>query len=278
MPKETLRLKAGQEGGLWRFRPTGERRRMHRHDELEFNLVTGGRASYLLRDRRYDLTPGTLIWLVPAREHLLLNESPDFDGWIAVFSVALVRRSCTTPATAALATDDPPIPHCLRLRPRAAERLGQVAERVADADDADYINAGLAYLLHEAWRVTRESDGLTGRGVHPAVERAAMAMRRGGSADDLPALAAEVGLSPSRLSRLFHEQTGQTVTTFRNRQRLERFFAAYGDGQHQTMLAAALGAGFGSYAQFHRAFKQQMGCGPAAYRRDGGAKPAKSPG
>lgn len=66
-------------------------------------------------------------------------------------------------------------------------------------------------------------------------------------------------LSPSRLSRLFHEQTGETIAAFRNRQRIARFHA--GDPR-TTLLECALAAGFGSYAQFHRVYRAMVGGTP----------------
>jgi AraC-like DNA-binding protein len=57
------------------------------------------------------------------------------------------------------------------------------------------------------------------------------------------------------------------ITGSRNRVRLDRFIAMYGRGRRRTMLDSALAAGFGSYAQFHRAFRRHMACSPAQYRR-----------
>ena len=79
------------------------------------------------------------------------------------------------------------------------------------------------------------------------------------------------GLSGPRLSRLFKEQTGFALAEFRNRSRVQRFLEIYGTGQRHTMLSAALDAGFGSYAQFHRVFRRIAGESPGEYRRHHGA-------
>ncbi len=55
------------------------------------------------------------------------------------------------------------------------------------------------------------------------------------------------------------------MVDFRNRIRLGRFFNLYGTGQRHTMLHAALEAGFGSYPQFHRVFKRELGCSPRSH-------------
>src|SRR4051794_41959766 len=100
---EELGLRAGLEGRVVRHAAGDARARPHRHAELEVNLVVRGTASYLLGDRRYALTPGTLTWLFPGQEHVLVDESTDHELWWAVFRPALVARV----ATPALLVDDP---------------------------------------------------------------------------------------------------------------------------------------------------------------------------
>lgn len=75
-------------------------------------------------------------------------------------------------------------------------------------------------------------------------------------------------MSASRLSHLFREGTSVTLAAFRNRQRLARFWVAYGNGRRKTLIEAALEAGFGSYPQFHRVFKQLTGRSPAQAKRE----------
>ena len=94
-------------------------------------------------------------------------------------------------------------------------------------------------------------------------------LRADPSTGDLATLARSAGLSPSHLSRLFKAQTGVSITQFRNQQRLRRFQELYGRGRRTTALAAALGAGFGSYAQFHRVFRELTGRNPSALRTAG---------
>ena len=76
----------------------------------------------------------------------------------------------------------------------------------------------------------------------------------------------QAGLSPSHLSRLFKAQTGVSITRFRNQRRLERFHHLYGRGRRTTALAAALEAGFGSYAQFYRVVRDETGRAPSELR------------
>lgn len=90
-------------------------------------------------------------------------------------------------------------------------------------------------------------------------------------------LALDVGLSVSRLVRVFKMETGMSLVDYRNRLRLDRFdrfrrAAREAAPSHRTeqrsLLASALEAGFGSYAQFQRVFREERGATPTAYYRD----------
>jgi AraC-like DNA-binding protein len=79
-------------------------------------------------------------------------------------------------------------------------------------------------------------------------------------------LALKLGISLSRLARVFKSDTGLSLVEYRNRLRLERFQVLV-DGGGENLLEAALAAGFGSYAQFHRVFRALRGATPREYLR-----------
>lgn len=76
-------------------------------------------------------------------------------------------------------------------------------------------------------------------------------------------LARKHGVSVSRLARAFKREMGISIVEHRNRLRLQRFFQLVDGGQR--LLPAALEAGFGSYAQFHRVFRSQHRRSPVEY-------------
>ena len=62
------------------------------------------------------------------------------------------------------------------------------------------------------------------------------------------------------------KEVGMSLTQYRNRCRLERFVELHVEQPELSLMALALEAGFGSYPQFHRIFKQHMGYPPAEHR------------
>jgi AraC-like DNA-binding protein len=266
---DDLGVRAGLEGRVVRHRASAVRPRAHRHAELEVNLVLRGTASYLLGDRRYPLTPGTLTWLFPGQDHVLVDESSDHELWWAVFRPALVAQIATTREARPLLEEDPVGQFSRRLDSGRVRRLSALFHDVqaAEAVDDVLVNTGLAYLLIFAWRAFLDSDDVVdGVDLHPAVEKVARMLRAGPDAGDLATLGRAAHLSSSHLSRIFKEQTGVSISRFRNQQRLQRFLRLYGRGRRTTALAAALEAGFGSYAQFYRVFREQTGRSPSALR------------
>ncbi len=266
---ENLGLRLGAAGRVGHHVAADGPPRAHRHAELELNLVVRGTASYLLGDRRYELTTRTLTWLFPEQDHVLVDESPDHELWWVVFRPELVSRTAAAMPLAPLVERDPAGQFSRRLDMRSAGRLDALLRELHDAEQVDdaLLNAGLPYLLVSAWRAFLESEDLVaGVDVHPAIETVARCLRADPEVGNLDALARKASLSPSHLSRIFKAQTGISITRFRNQRRLERFMTIYGDGRRTTALAAALDAGFGSYAQFYRVLRTETGHAPTALR------------
>ena len=264
-----LGIRPGLDGRVVRHRAGEVRPRAHRHAELEVNLILRGTASYLLGDRRYALTPGTLTWLFPGQDHVLVDESSDHELWWAVFQPSLVAGIATTRHTRPLLEQDPVGQFSRRLHSGRVRYLSALFHEVQDAEMVDdvLVNTGLAYLLSLAWRAFLDSDDVVeGVDLHPAVETVARMLRADPNAGDLATLARAARVSSSHLSRIFKEQTGVSISRFRNQQRLQRFLRLYGTGRRTTALAAAHDAGFGSYAQFYRVFREQAGRMPSALR------------
>ena len=268
---QKLKLPENMDGQAWRYaNPAGANRR-HHHAELELNLVTHGAGTYLLGNRQYRIRRGDLLWLFPAQEHVLFEQTPDFQMWIVVFRRRLIRRSAVDTASLPLLQRTFSGETCRRLRQHELARFEELfAGLNKSTDQPGLLNATLAYALLHAWKCFEQAGEVPVRKVHPAVESTARLLLSDHTSYNLSQLARRAGLSPSRLSRLFKQQTGLSIVQFRNRQRMQRFLDHYevsSERGKSTLLEAALAAGFGSYPQFHRVFRQVTGCSPAEYRQ-----------
>lgn len=226
----------------------------HDHNDVEFNLVVRGSGRYLIGNAAYELTAGTLVWLLPGQRHRLIR-SPNLEMWVvrAPFDAgdaAWLTRLAEQPSRILPGHD---LLDLDRL-------LSQVAQ---DTDDPEAYRAGLRYAFLRARKACRSTSSADARPLHPAISRALLIMRQGDASLSLSELAQAAGIAAPYLSRLFIEHTGRNFIEWRNRLRLERFLEAYKPGDN--LLASALSAGFGSYARFHHVFSETIGCAPSEW-------------
>jgi methylphosphotriester-DNA--protein-cysteine methyltransferase len=274
--------------------------RSHHHSELEVNFVCRGSITYLVDGHRYSFGVGALIWIPSRQEHQLIARSADAQFYVAAFKPSMVNSACRSSEYSDLRNlrGD----HCGLLHSKVAFETGRsmrdlMKTLIADAPDeavlnreagfgfdsefqyrhrdCDALNAGLRYLLVHGWRAHKtRSDRSRKIELHPAVTLAVeLLSKREASATSLPQIASRCGLSPTYLSRLFHQQLGISLSQYRNSNRLSAFIEHYADGGRRTILDCALAAGFGSYAQFYKVFLSAYGEGPARLIRRSGPHP-----
>lgn len=255
------RLQIGKHllGEIWRYGPPQRAVDAHRHSELEVNLVISGTATYVLRDRRYEMGDGTLVWLFPAQEHLIIRQSPNFSMWIGVFRQIMLRKAELGQARL-LRQKNPPEIFCRSLNPTAATELGYLFQKVQSARNCPpEFNSGLVYLLLSTWSAFEKSARvLPQETLHPVIAHIIHSPELLDAETRIDHLAARAGISVGQLSRLFRKQMGVRLVDYRNHRRLQQFLSIYQSGT-VTALSAALQSGFGSYPQFHRVFRSQVG-------------------
>jgi len=273
MPYEKLEIPAGRTGWVRTYSPVagvGEVH-LHAHRELEVNLILRGTGSYLIEGGRYPIEPGSLLWLFPGQPHVLVEASADFQMRVGVFRPRLVQALTAEagPDIQILRQRDPGAVFVRKLRPATARDLEGIFVRLEEAlpEDNAFFNSGLGYLLRVAWEASLAARPMASVSrIHPAVEKAIHLLRAEDQNNSLVDLAAQAGISYSRLCSLFTSQIGETLNQFRNRMRIQRFQELAATHPHRTLLDLALEAGFGSYAQCHRMVVRLTGQPPARMR------------
>lgn len=274
---EALPVRPGHGGRVWLYRagrrpPGGP----HRHHEIELNLVLGGTATYDVDGCPVELVGGDGLLLWPRHSHALVDPSADFAMWIVVVSPELLRRMCTTPASAALADPVGPV-RPLHWKPGAAttDWVDGLLHRLTGPGDPALHAAGLCHVLLAAFTGARDADPAVGA---PRYAQEARRLLETGAVDwTVPRLARAVGASASSLNRSFRRAYGVSVVGYRHRAQIARACALYGAGGSMTLHDAASLAGFGSYSQFHRVVTSVHGCSPREHARRLSASTSKGP-
>ena len=70
---------------------------MHRHDDLEANVVLAGEAEVCVDGRVQIFRAGQLWWLKARQGHMMLRASADFRLWVLLWSPASVRMLLRDP-------------------------------------------------------------------------------------------------------------------------------------------------------------------------------------
>jgi len=119
-------------------------------------------------------------------------------------------------------------------------------------------------LYHESWHPERSPVRSTARG--RIVEAAREVLVQDPATLGLADVASQVSASPAYLSRVFRQETGETLTRFRNRLRVRRVLDRIEAGETSiSRLAAELG--FADHAHLTRTVRQEVGFPPILVRR-----------
>jgi len=246
-------VSADQVWGVWFSAASSTLLPAHRHDHAELNLIMSGRLAYRLlgQEALLEARAGQLVVIPQGMGHELVHCSPDLTLWVIELRGADPLSWAAEPRV---------------LSPTAAwRRSALLAIRKLWLRPPDEE----ALALHtRLWRTFVSLEVATPEQslpLHPAVLHAKLVCERLGDANlDISGLARKAGLSSSRLAHLFADQLGITPLQYRNFARVQYFIRSY-DGDERNLLGAALRAGFGSYAQFHRTFRQVCGTAPAVH-------------
>jgi AraC-like DNA-binding protein len=256
--------------GVWYSTPFSTFYPTHYHDEFEVNVALLGHARVRIGRALVDLSPGTQLWLAPGQQHALESVSPDFSMWVLSFRPAVVLSAQKRTDVEVLASRTR-YGVCQLQSSRLRELSALCSEQVTVAHprQSNPLVDRFLTLALRAWQERRdlpERDPAPAiRDPHPAVAQAVSLLRRASADLTLQEISTACRLSATRLSRLFNEQVGLSVVQFRNHIRVQSFISMYGRGERWNMLDVALRAGFGSYPQFYRAFRQVTGYAPGEH-------------
>jgi AraC-like DNA-binding protein len=144
--------------------------------------------------------------------------------------------------------------------------LLQQARRTSPAQAAAM--ARLAGTLAQHFGLLASRHALKeGRSLPPLAHHARRHIRSHGLGEHcrLTDVARACGVSPSHLSRVFHQSTGLTLSDYLARLRVDHAVELLRDPR-RTVTEAAFASGFRSLSQFNRTFKRLAGCTPTGFR------------
>ena len=239
--------------GVWFSTSSSTLLPRHEHEYAELNLILSGRLAYRLDESSPLLEgqAGQLVVIPRGASHELIRSSEDLALWVIE-----LKGSDQLPRLSQAAVLTP----TERWRKAALTVLRKLWLRPTQDE-----GALLQTRFWSALSSLESTPVLRSLAMHPAVLQAKSVCEKPTLQKlDISTLARKSGLSAGRLAHLFADQLGITPLQYRNFAHVQRFIRTY-DGDERNLLGAALRSGFGSYAQFHRTFRQVCGETPATH-------------
>lgn len=244
----------------------------HWHDYYVIGLVDAGAQSFLCGRATYITPPDGLILLNPGDPHTGQAAAAAGFAYRALYpTLEHMRRAMAEfgqpeqlPRFPAARIDDPALAQSVR------------ALQLAIADGAAPIereSRWLALLIKLIRRYGADRPSLPGPGREPRAIAAVRAYVEAHYSErvTLATLAAEVGLSPFHLVRVFQRATGMPPHVYLESVRIrhaQRLLAA-----GQALADVAYATGFSSQSHFTSRFRQNIGVTPGTYRQLRGPAP-----
>ena len=274
---------------------------MHRHDDVEINLVLDGRLHYLFGGQSLTIGEGEIAVFWAAQPHGLVDSRTGDMCWLHVPFAQFLAWGLPESQTAPLLAAQPLITHAPELADRIAHMAEQwgreiegsevgdpVGEGTAegdddgpdDAGDADGLEIALLEIQAAVRRVLRASSRATpalpadGAGSVPAerlrqVSAMAQFMRDHHRSElRIADVAAAVHLTPSHAMTVFRRTVGVTLGQYVTMCRVaEAQRLLLTTSLRVTEIAEE--AGFGSLSSFYEHVSEACGMTPREYRRQG---------
>jgi AraC family cel operon transcriptional repressor len=242
---------------------------LHTHNFWEVFWVTEGKAAHWINGQIEELQIGDLVLIRPSDIHCyrVAPRSP-----FSFFNIAFPCRAWEGFAGGFLeagrrtALEESEKPLLTTLRPASLENMKDRGEKFVRSSPQVAGALPLAPLLAtvvEALLPTVSQAPLVGP--HWLQECLAELETPKGLGEGLPLLLRISGVTPSHLSRVFREATGQSPTGYILEKRLLRATSLLA-GSTCSVGEIALECGFENLSYFHRAFRARFGLPPREFR------------
>ncbi len=251
----------------------------HRHtaDDWEIQYVVSGRTQLVVDGVPLELQAGELALINPVEVHSRLQS--DGEVVVLIFRGDYLRDLAPglgCDGTRQLVVAGVPLPPRLRIGLARRGTVEALLHRLAAETFATQLGKGaLCASLVSCLLLELARAAVGGVSAETAVEPAAVATVEGlcrlvEAALDRPwpraELARRSGYSPSHLAVLFRRVTGSSPGDWLRRRRIARACELLADTDAASDTIAGL-VGYGSRAQFYRAFRAVTGVTPAQYRQ-----------
>ena len=249
---------------------------LHHHDFYEVYFLISGDVTYTIESRQYRIMPGDILLISPKELHQICirPEMSDYERYVLWVDPALLQRLSTehSDLTKNLNPTSPAHSNLLRTKPEQASQLKRMFDQLweecgVESYGSDLLqNALLVQLLVTINRLAgtdgRHLEEVThsSRAVAEVIDYVNLHY---GESLSLEQLADLVYVSKYHLSHEFNRLVGTSVYRYIQKKRLLIARQLLSQGKRPNEIYSS--CGFGDYAGFYRAFRNEYGISPRDY-------------
>ena len=249
---------------------------LHHHDFYEIYFLISGDVTYTIESRQYRVMPGDILLISPRELHQICirPEMSAYERYVLWINPKLLAQNSTdlTDLTQNLDPARPGHSNLLRTKPEQASQLKRMLDQLWQESGVDGYGTDLlqqSLLLQLLVTINRlaakesdplEEQTLSSRAVSEVIDYVNLHYSEPLS---LEQLACQVYVSKYHLSHEFNRLVGTSVYRYIQKKRLLIARQLLAQGQRPNEVYSA--CGFGDYAGFYRAFRNEYGISPREY-------------
>lgn len=270
-----------EEAALWCRRGSPpQMESMHRHNDIELNMVFEGELHYLLAGQHLVIRAGQIAMFWAAQPHGLVDSRPGDVAWAHVPLSTVLSWYLPENELSTLARMEPLVVDAGVLGDRVEAMVSMWLEEYRDPEAASIVQLEIQAVVR---RIARVADS-----ARLSVPRGAIALASAGASDRtlramemaqfvvahfreaiaIEDIASSVHLTESHAMTLFRRAVGVTLGEYVTMCRVaeaQRLLLT----TTRTSAEVAAAAGFGSLSSFYAHFSRACGMTPLQYRRQG---------
>ena len=247
----------------------------HIHDSVEIYLSLSSLPNALLGNRVVTATPGTLIIIPPCCVHRLFDRTDEiYDRYILSINLSWLDSVLCNVNAKYEYLKKTETPLLLPLSLSVLGRLQQNFEELLSINESDFFDrlAGFFRCMSQIDKTVYQCSTGNYNGIKSSTTQQTVSdiIRYLNEHTDrnvtLQELSEHFYLNPDYISRIFKKHTNSTVGSYITLQKMARAKQLLQEGY--TITQVQIMTGYSSYAHFSRAFRQQTGMPPGAYRNE----------
>lgn len=251
---------------------------LHHHDFYEIYFLISGDVTYTIESRQYRVMPGDILLISPRELHQICvrPEMSAYERYVLWIDPKLLQQYSTTltDLTRHLDPNPPTRSNLLRIKPEQASMVKYLLDQLWQESESQNYGSDLlqqSLIIQLLVIINRmasknssqmETETHSSRAVSAVVDYVNLHYSEPLSLEQLAEL---VYVSKYHLSHEFNRLVGTSVYRYIQKKRLMIARQLLAQGQRPNEVYSA--CGFGDYAGFYRAFRNEYGISPREFAR-----------